>query len=96
MAFAGGLGAEVDIRLLAGMMGIADDEKLFSESPTRWVIEVTPENEAGCGRCSRTCRCRGSGRSGPTRCLRISGLGGVMIEAKIGELKETWQKPLRW
>ncbi|MCD6384003.1 MAG: phosphoribosylformylglycinamidine synthase subunit PurL, partial [Thermoplasmata archaeon] len=37
MAFGGGMGAEVD---LAGINGLRSDIKLFSESNTRWIIEV--------------------------------------------------------
>ena len=71
---------------------------LFSESPTRFVVEV----EAG--RTRRRSKRRSPGlplaKVGATvkePRLRIAGASGEwMVWAKLDELKEAWQKPLRW
>src|SRR5439155_20721795 len=45
MAFAGGIGADVtDLKAVAA--GLSDTARLFSESPTRFVVEVPPANAA--------------------------------------------------
>jgi phosphoribosylformylglycinamidine synthase len=97
MAFAGGVGAELT-GLRQGPMSVADDVLLFSESNTRFVVEVTPANVPAFQECmgsevplaliGQTCR---------EPHLRIAGVKGEwLIEAPLAELKETWQRPLRW
>ena len=44
MAFAGGLGARADLAKVGP--GLRSDHKLFSESNTRWILEVEPANAA--------------------------------------------------
>lgn len=95
MAFAGGIGA--DITGLAEMGALSDAVKLFSESTTRFLVEVKPEMEADM-------RIRFAGlpfvKLGVTvadQRLRIAGSNGEwLIWTKLSELKEAWQKPLRW
>ena len=43
MAFAGGVGADVT-DMKAAAAGLSDTSRLFSESPTRFVLEVRPAN----------------------------------------------------
>ncbi len=98
MALAGGLGADVMWLHTAG--GPADDEVLlFSESTTRFVVEVAP------GQAADTILAWFAGRVGVLKIghvvkeprLRIAGDGGEwVVWAQVAALKEAWQKPLRW
>lgn len=40
------IGAEIDLTGLAGETGLKDIELLFSETPSRFIVEVAPENKA--------------------------------------------------
>ncbi len=96
MAFAGGVGAE--ITHLGSAAGVLNEEVLlFSESTTRFVVEVAPGDAAALREClgpevplaqlGQTCR---------EPRLRIAGTGGEwVVWASLAELKEAWQKPLR-
>jgi phosphoribosylformylglycinamidine synthase len=96
MAFAGGVGA--DLTPTASKAWPLDDEAfLFSESCSRFVLEIKPESldeaEKMLGavphlRLGQTCK--------ESR-LRIAGSNGEWIVwSQLSELKEAWQKPLRW
>jgi phosphoribosylformylglycinamidine synthase len=105
MAMAGGLGAGVSLDRVPCDEDAAEAfVLLFSESPTRFVLEVAPED------CTRVEQILGAlplarlgevrGRQGeapgsPAR-LDIARDGSVLISARLDELKEAWQKPLRW
>jgi phosphoribosylformylglycinamidine (FGAM) synthase-like enzyme len=97
MAFAGGIGADVTQLRPAGAK-LSDEVALFSESNTRFVVEVTPANvqplEALFGndvpflKIGQTCK---------EQRLRIAGENGEwLVWSKLADLKEAWQKPLRW
>jgi phosphoribosylformylglycinamidine synthase len=97
MAFAGGIGCDVlKLPLVAGQ----DNPEIafFSESNTRFLVEVKPDCVPALE------ECLGTGiswaRIGIT-CkeprLRIAGASGEwLVWAKLADLKEAWQKPLRW
>jgi phosphoribosylformylglycinamidine synthase len=96
MAFAGEVGA--DITLASSSAHDSDDVLLYSESPTRFVVEVAPAYVAAfqavfgdhvpfyrIGQTVRQPR------------LRIAGRGGEwLVWASLADLKEAWQRPLRW
>jgi phosphoribosylformylglycinamidine synthase subunit PurSL len=98
MAFAGGLGASVSLASLPLSETMTrDDFVLFSESNSRFVVEVSASNRAAFEKTmSGTATAligevTGSGR------LDISGLkGDRVVSAPVGELKDAWQKTLRW
>jgi phosphoribosylformylglycinamidine synthase len=95
MAFAGGVG--VDVTKLPG--DLSDEVKLFSESCSRFIVEVKPESAV-----SFEALFAGQGlpvaKIGMTVAeprVRIAGAGGEwLVWAKLAELKESWQKPLGW
>ncbi len=94
MAFAGGIGA--DVTHLPGD-GLSDEVKLFSESTTRFLIEATPENAAALKEAFAGLPFAKVGVTVAEPRLRIAGANGEwLIWAKLAELKEAWQKPLRW
>jgi phosphoribosylformylglycinamidine synthase len=93
MAFAGGVG--VDVTTLPGEF--TDEVKLFSESQTRFVVEVKPANAAAFEKCFAGLPLTKIGTTVAEPRLRIAGSGGEwLIWLKLAELKDAWQKPLLW
>ncbi len=98
MAFAGGVGAEVDLFLVPwDGEGIRNDRVLFSETCTRFLVEVMPRDmRAFENGLSGTTVAR-IGRTIADPMLRIRGLDGKgVVEEPLATLKEAWQAPLRW
>jgi phosphoribosylformylglycinamidine synthase len=93
MAFAGGVGAD-----LTGGADLSDEVLLFSESITRFLVEVKPEHGAAFGKCfAEAGSVREFGKTVKEPRLRIAGAGGDwVVWASLSDLKEAWQKPLRW
>jgi phosphoribosylformylglycinamidine synthase len=98
MAFAGGVGADLDgLRDLPGAAGLSDEAKLFSESATRFLIEAKPEHAAALGRVFAGVPVVRVGKTLSDPRLRVAGTNGEwLIWLKLSDLKEAWQKPLRW
>jgi hypothetical protein len=67
---------------------------LFGESPTRYLVEVAPENlvafERAMGRSPRMIV--GEVRAGPS--FTVMNQDALLIETDIGSLKRSWQHPL--
>jgi phosphoribosylformylglycinamidine synthase len=97
MAFAGGVGADV---VSTGPIAPSepDDVLLFSESTTRFVVEVTPANAREfSGMFAPEVPVFEIGRTGEEPRLRIAGAAGEwLVWAPLDDLKEAWQRPLRW
>ncbi len=96
MCFAGGIGA--DVTNLAAAGAAAEDVLLFSESPTRFVLEVRPADVPALqqlfapdlpltplGQTTREPRLRVASRDGEW-----------LLWSPLAALKEAWQKPLAW
>ncbi|MBM4078704.1 MAG: phosphoribosylformylglycinamidine synthase subunit PurL [Planctomycetes bacterium] len=98
MAFAGSLGMDLDLSNVPfdGVMW-REDVLLFSESPSRFVVEVAPDRQADFERALSPVPFGLLGRvTTPDRFLiRSRGTKPVISEA-IAALKEAWQNPLRW
>jgi phosphoribosylformylglycinamidine synthase II len=95
MAFAGGVGA--DVTGLGEMGTLPEPVKLFSESTTRFMVEVKPEKEASFRELFAGLPLVKLGITVADPRLRIAGSNGEwLIWVKLSELKEAWQKPLRW
>ncbi len=97
MAFSGEVGADVDgLKALPGASGLSDTAKLFSESPTRFVIEAKPEHAAALAEAFAGLPFAKIGVTVAEQRLRVAGANGEwLLWAKLSELKEAWQKPLR-
>ncbi len=97
MAFAGGIGADV-IQPVATAESLPDEVMLFSESTTRFLLEVRPTDAAALRDCfDRDVPLTEVGRTVATAQLRMAGAaGGWVVSASLPQLKEAWQKPLRW
>src|SRR5262249_14929632 len=96
MAFAGGIGAD-----LTGLPRVTDGDDarivLFSESATRFLVEVPPRHTAAFEHAMAGGPCRQIGQTVKEPRLRIAGVNGEWIVwATLDQLKEAWQKPLRW
>ena len=96
MAFAGGFGAELRLDAVAADASLSPAALLFSESNTRFLCEVAPDQSVAFESCfvdvplSRVGAVRDDNR------LRIvRGDGPALIDAALSELKEAWQRPLR-
>jgi phosphoribosylformylglycinamidine synthase len=95
MAFAGAVGA--DVTGLDALGALPDEVLLFSETPTRFVIEVAPANVQLVRECFGDVPLFPIGKAVKEPRLRIAGSGGEwLVWAQLSDLKEAWQKPLRW
>jgi len=98
MAFAGGLGATIRLKPVPlGEPIDRDDFVLFSESNSRFLVEVAPQYKDEFEDIMKGTHFAAIGRVTDSEVLEIRGLNEqqVLIKA-LGELKEAWQKPLRW
>jgi len=96
-AFSGGLGMEVDIRKVPAPGLYRDDFILFSETQSRFVVTVLPGKKGEFERCMEgsTFAEIGTVRESPR--FTVKGLEGkVVVDTGIDELKEAWQKTLRF
>ncbi len=98
MAFAGGLGATINLEAVPlGESIDRDDFILFSESNSRFLVEVAPENKNEFEKIMSGTRFAAIGQVTDAEVLEIYGLNGKkIVSASLVELKEAWQKPLRW
>jgi len=98
MSFAGGLGAVIDLRCVPVNPDVTRaDQVLFSESNTRFVIEVEPAKAAEFARCLEGVPHACIGRLEHEPWLVVHGLKNeTLIEDELSALKEAWQRPLRW
>jgi phosphoribosylformylglycinamidine synthase subunit PurSL len=97
VAFAGGFGMEIDLRKVPQSGIRREDFLLFSESQSRLVVTVEPSKKETFETFIAGSLYGQIGRVSKDETLRILGLTGkTVIEAKISDLKEAWQKPLRF
>ena len=94
-AFAGGLGLAIDLKAVPAEGIERNDELLFSESQSRFVVTVRPEAREAFEAALAGCAIARIGKVIPEGVLRIDGLGGKrIIEEDLAALKAAWQKPL--
>jgi len=98
MAFAGGLGVTIHLKQVPlGEPINRDDAVLFSESNTRFLVEVAPEHKAQFESMLSGVDLAAIGQVTNRQRLEVYGLTGKrVLSAPLAELKEAWQKPLRW
>jgi phosphoribosylformylglycinamidine synthase len=96
MAFAGGLGVEAQLDVLSQSCWIkAPDVMLFSESNTRFVVEVAAEHVGRFVHAVPMAVRIGSVVSGDRLVIRDQE-DRTVIDESIAELKHAWQSPLNW
>ena len=98
MAFAGGLGIEADLRGLPKSTDCSRiDMQLFSESNSRYIVEVEQGNYDAFVKLMLNLPFGQIGKVTEEKTLIIKAEDGKkVIEADIDSLKEAWQKPLDW
>jgi phosphoribosylformylglycinamidine synthase II len=98
MAFAGGLGANIYLKSVPRTGPLyRNDYIFFSESNSRFIVEVAPENESQFIKVMKGINIAQIGHVSQEEVLVVYGLtGDVVMSSSLGSLKEAWQKPLRW
>ena len=107
MAFAGGLGAKLDLgcvphALAADCDGGLDVALLFSETNSRFLCEVAPEKHEAFERALGDVPHAVIGRVTDEATVEITSATGsgrerrAVVRADLGTLKRAWQQPLRW
>jgi phosphoribosylformylglycinamidine synthase len=97
VALAGGLGMMIDLVRVPASGIDRDDTLLFSESQSRFVLTVAPENRKKFEEILSGCAAAQVGKVITEGVLMINGLkGNLVIQADINELKAAWQKPLNF
>jgi phosphoribosylformylglycinamidine synthase len=96
MAFAGRLGLALDLRAVPTARPIeAADVLLFSESPSRFLVEVAPADAAAFERALAGCVVGRVGEVLAEPVLRALGRDGALaLEADLERLRRAWQRPL--
>jgi phosphoribosylformylglycinamidine synthase subunit PurSL len=96
-AFAGGLGLEIDLARVSARDIDRDDYLLFSESQSRFVVTIAPEDRRRFEDVMKPHDCRQIGTVIADPVLKIQGLqGNRIIEENIDQLKTAWQAPLNF
>jgi len=98
MAFAGDLGARIVLSKVQRSDDVTrDDQILFSESTTRFLVEVHPLKAAAFERCLKGIVRSQIGKTTPEKQFVCVGLSGEdVINESLDELRQTWLKPLDW
>ncbi len=98
MAFAGGLGAELFLAAVPKTDDVLrDDVLLFSESNSRFIVEVRPENKQAFEQKMAGVACAAAGKVTNSAWLIVGGMNGtVLLREDIAQLKRSWQKTFRW
>ena len=85
MCIAGGIGADIDLSKVKG----TDMVKLYSESNTRWIVEVSKDDETAFKKIfGRKAAC--IGKTGGAR-LKIK---GSSVDLAVKDLKAAWKEPV--
>jgi len=98
MAFAGDLGLSLTLDSLASASGIDRDEVLlFSESNTRFLVEVAPENISAFSTGFDSTLTAHLGEVTADRSVCIAGArGNTILKEDIDALRTAWKEPLAW
>ncbi len=98
MAFAGGLGASIFLKSVPRTGPLyRDDFVLFAESNSRFLVEVAPADEVRFMEIMAGVSCASIGHVNQEEVLEVYGIDSEkVLTVPISELKEAWQKPLRW
>jgi phosphoribosylformylglycinamidine synthase subunit PurSL len=99
MAFAGGIGLDIDLEHMPAMSVLDDGSACFSETPSRYLLEVAPSQV---DQVIKSLKAAGVafgqlGRFSAHQKLNVRcSQYGKIAEFTLEELKATWQAPLDW
>ncbi|QDV22477.1 phosphoribosylformylglycinamidine synthase subunit PurL [Aureliella helgolandensis] len=96
MAFAGQLGLSVDLQEALGQAGIEATELLFSESNSRFLIEVDVAHEAEFKRLLGSVPCVRLGEVVEGANVTIAAADRTLVDRPWQALFEAWHRPLDW
>jgi phosphoribosylformylglycinamidine synthase len=95
MAFAGGLGLEMDLGKLLGKALERSDFVLFSESNSRFLVEVSEKDRQEFEALMKGKACAKIGKVTKDEKLLIHGLNQkIVVAASLAELRRSWKKTL--
>jgi phosphoribosylformylglycinamidine synthase len=96
MAFAGGIGAAIDLLLVpVETDDLREDYLLFSESNSRFLLTFAPKQELEIRRLLAGVPFTIIGKTISEPRLIIESARGTVVDEDISDLKEAWQAPLR-
>jgi len=98
MAIGGNLGADIDLALVPATEDCRQDDRLlFSESNSRFLVEVHPDCRDDFEQIMAESACAAIGRVNHVGSVNITGLfGREVISLEVGELKKAWQERMGW
>jgi len=98
MAFAGGLGMVLYLdKVPLGEPIARNDTILFSESNTRFLVEVASEDSQRFEQAMKGVKFAAIGQVTKNGKFEVYGINGErVVSVALAELKDAWQKPLRW
>lgn len=96
MAFAGQLGVTIDVKPVIATSGLSATQVLFSESNSRFLVEVRSDKTTEFEQCfgDSTCIRLGEVNDGPR--VQISCDGELQLDSAWKELFDAWHSPLDW
>jgi phosphoribosylformylglycinamidine synthase len=97
VAFAGGLGMDIDLNFVPYRGKKRNDYILFSETASRFVVTVHPEDQRKFENIMAGNIISAIGFITSDGLFQVTGLGGkLIIKEKICKFKDAWQKPLNF
>ena len=89
---------DLDLREVPASDGVTrTDEVLFSESNSRFIVEVKPSKRRAFEKALGSAPFACIGKTVKAPGLKIKGLDGrVAVKEKLVDLKEAWKRPLDW
>jgi len=98
MAFAGGMGMKLNLnKVPLGEAIERDDFILFSESNSRFLVEIASKKKEEFESIIKDTDSAAIGKVTKDDIFEVNGRDGKsVLSVSIDELKEAWQKPLRW
>ena len=95
-AFAGELGAEVDITRAPGCAHLSPEAALFSESAGRLIVTVAPSDRDRFEALLKDLPVAWVGRVTEVPVVLVTAGGSPLVRAGIADLKRTWQETPQW
>jgi len=94
MAFSGDVGATVALAAIQSEKGMREDYILFSESNSRFIVEVEPESAAAFEDAVKGLPFAWIGETATGNRLVVNGSTDTLVDEHLSDLKEAWKRPL--